>query len=150
MAASHWAAAVGRNTGNAAVLWNAASFFAGLDPEIRYTVTVIGLAEAPGTTERAPAGWIKAGGITLSGRTLATIGLEAGLAAAAAACAALALGTAILGHELLSRWTMAAIGLPAALMLGILQSARPPVAWLAAAFFAAAMAHTIVRGRRSV
>ena len=50
--------------------------FAGLDPARRYAVTPVLLAGGPALIERTPAAWIAAGGITLSGQALQTVGLQ--------------------------------------------------------------------------
>ena len=50
--------------------------FVGLDPDRRYTVTVLDVAGRPGTTHRAAPAWITAGGLTISGRLLESVGLE--------------------------------------------------------------------------
>ncbi|MEP6979918.1 MAG: alpha-galactosidase, partial [Nakamurella sp.] len=50
--------------------------FVGLDPQRRYTVTVLEVAGPVGDTQRIAPGWIAAGGITASGRVLESVGLE--------------------------------------------------------------------------
>ena len=49
---------------------------AGLDPQARYRVTVPDLAGGPGTQQIAPPAWMAAGGLTVSGRVLMTVGLQ--------------------------------------------------------------------------
>lgn len=71
----------------------------------------------------------------------ASLGIDTALAVTTAAASALALGTAVLGHELLHRWTVAALGLPIVMMLAVLRFPRPPVLLLAGAFVALAIVH---------
>lgn len=50
--------------------------FVGLDPDRRYTVTVLEIGGPVGVTHRAAPGWIAAGGVTVNGRLLEAVGLE--------------------------------------------------------------------------
>ncbi len=50
--------------------------FVGLDSDTRYAVTVLEVAGAPGCAQRGAPGWVTAGGITMTGRGLAAVGLE--------------------------------------------------------------------------
>ena len=54
----------------------AASAWPGVDPQARYRVTAPDLAGGPGTQQVAPPAWMAAGGLTLSGQVLMTVGLQ--------------------------------------------------------------------------